>query len=307
MPRVNQIQLRRDTAANWTSANPTLAAGEVGVETNTGKFKIGNGATAWVSLAYTSDVSTKANLAGGNTFTGTQTLSTPLAVGSGGTGASSLASGGYLKGTGTSAITSQSGIPASDITSGILPIARGGTGVSTGAGMTLVASQNFSSAGSVVLDNIFTSTSQNYRIEIRVDSVTGGTTTLINSFLRQGGSNLSSNYYGGAWFLQSRAGTSSGIYWVSDNASSFRAFTAGTSGIPSYTTIDVLAPNNGGISTQFTVLGQHHYGGTSIGNSNVVSTYGGVVHAQNTAADGIAFVPTAGVMTGSIRVYGYRN
>jgi hypothetical protein len=47
-----QIQLRRDTAANWTSANPTLAIGELGLETDTGKFKVGTGSTAWNSLAY---------------------------------------------------------------------------------------------------------------------------------------------------------------------------------------------------------------------------------------------------------------
>jgi hypothetical protein len=47
-----QIQLRRDTAADWTSANPTLAEGEVGYETDTGDFKIGDGATAWSSLSY---------------------------------------------------------------------------------------------------------------------------------------------------------------------------------------------------------------------------------------------------------------
>jgi hypothetical protein len=47
-----QIQLRNDTAANWASANPTLAIGEVGVERGTGQFKIGNGSTAWNSLAY---------------------------------------------------------------------------------------------------------------------------------------------------------------------------------------------------------------------------------------------------------------
>lgn len=47
-----QIQLRNDTAANWTSANPTLAAGEMGVETDTLKFKFGNGSTAWTSLGY---------------------------------------------------------------------------------------------------------------------------------------------------------------------------------------------------------------------------------------------------------------
>jgi Major tropism determinant N-terminal domain len=47
-----QIQYRNDTAANWTSANPTLLAGEIGYETNTGKMKIGNGSTAWNSLGY---------------------------------------------------------------------------------------------------------------------------------------------------------------------------------------------------------------------------------------------------------------
>ena len=45
-------QQRRDTAANWTSANPTLLAGEIGVETDTGLLKIGDGITAWTSLDY---------------------------------------------------------------------------------------------------------------------------------------------------------------------------------------------------------------------------------------------------------------
>ena len=47
-----KIQLRRDTASDWTSANPTLAAGEFGYESDTTKFKIGDGSTAWNSLAY---------------------------------------------------------------------------------------------------------------------------------------------------------------------------------------------------------------------------------------------------------------
>jgi hypothetical protein len=47
-----QIQIRRDIAANWTSANPILAQGEMGLETNTNKVKIGDGTTAWNSLSY---------------------------------------------------------------------------------------------------------------------------------------------------------------------------------------------------------------------------------------------------------------
>lgn len=48
----DKIQVRRDTAANWTSENPTLSAGEWGFETDTGKLKIGDGSTAWTSLGY---------------------------------------------------------------------------------------------------------------------------------------------------------------------------------------------------------------------------------------------------------------
>jgi hypothetical protein len=45
-----RIQLRRDTAANWTSSNPVLRAGELGIETDTLKFKIGNGSSTWTQI-----------------------------------------------------------------------------------------------------------------------------------------------------------------------------------------------------------------------------------------------------------------
>lgn len=47
-----RMQQRRGTAAEWTSANPILASGEFGFETDTGKFKIGNGSSNWAALAY---------------------------------------------------------------------------------------------------------------------------------------------------------------------------------------------------------------------------------------------------------------
>ena len=47
-----KIQLRRDTAADWTSNNPTLSEGEFGWESDTNRFKIGDGTTAWNSLTY---------------------------------------------------------------------------------------------------------------------------------------------------------------------------------------------------------------------------------------------------------------
>lgn len=52
MAVVTQFQFRRGTASQWTSANPTLGAGEPGFESDTGKLKIGDGSTAWNALAY---------------------------------------------------------------------------------------------------------------------------------------------------------------------------------------------------------------------------------------------------------------
>ena len=52
MPVQTQMQVRRGTASSWTSTNPTLAAGELGFETDTGKFKIGTGASTWTALPY---------------------------------------------------------------------------------------------------------------------------------------------------------------------------------------------------------------------------------------------------------------
>lgn len=52
-----RLQLRRDTATNWTNEDPVLLAGELAVETDTGKFKVGDGTTIWTSLGYSSGVS----------------------------------------------------------------------------------------------------------------------------------------------------------------------------------------------------------------------------------------------------------
>jgi|HubBroStandDraft_2_1064218.scaffolds.fasta_scaffold71784_2 hypothetical protein len=47
-----QLQIRRGTAAAWTSADPILAEGEPGLETDTNKLKFGDGTSAWTTLPY---------------------------------------------------------------------------------------------------------------------------------------------------------------------------------------------------------------------------------------------------------------
>jgi len=72
-----RIQVRRGTASEWTSANPTLAAGEMGVETDTRKIKVGTGSTAWTSLSYI------ASDAPGITEIAQDAIDTALSMGSG--------------------------------------------------------------------------------------------------------------------------------------------------------------------------------------------------------------------------------
>lgn len=80
MAVVTQIQIRRGTAAQWTSANPTLASGEFGYETDTGKFKIGDGSTAWNSLGYKASGTVTSITAGTGLSGGSITTSGTIAI-----------------------------------------------------------------------------------------------------------------------------------------------------------------------------------------------------------------------------------
>ena len=59
----NRIQLRRGGAQEWANSNPTLAQGELGIELDTGRFKIGDGVSAWNSLRYERPVESTSNTA----------------------------------------------------------------------------------------------------------------------------------------------------------------------------------------------------------------------------------------------------
>ena len=72
---MTQIQIRRDTSTNWSTNNPTPASGEPCYETDTGKFKIGNGTTPYNSLDYIGAGDLPDNITTqGNTFNGANQL-----------------------------------------------------------------------------------------------------------------------------------------------------------------------------------------------------------------------------------------
>lgn len=76
----SRLQNRRDTATNWTTNNPTLAAGELGYETDTKKIKVGDGSTAWTSLAYAATGTVTSITAGTGLTGGTISSSGTIAV-----------------------------------------------------------------------------------------------------------------------------------------------------------------------------------------------------------------------------------
>jgi hypothetical protein len=77
-----QIQLRRDTAANWTSINPVLLTGELGYETDTNKFKVGDGTSAWSAIRYAIVIDNAAQTLTNKSISGATNTLTNIANGS---------------------------------------------------------------------------------------------------------------------------------------------------------------------------------------------------------------------------------
>lgn len=146
-----QIQFRRDTSSNWTAANPTLAVGEMGLETNTGLFKVGNGTSAWNSLAYGGIQGTTGTGTQGTTgaqgISGTTTLSINAQTGTTYTLASGDV-GNLVTASNASAITIT--VPPSVFTTGqvvnVQQIGAGQVTFAQGAGVTITSTGATASA-----------------------------------------------------------------------------------------------------------------------------------------------------------------
>lgn len=115
MAQISVSGLKAQVAAAATS-NQTMFIGTTGLAINRG-----SGALSLTGVTID-----------GHAETATQVTGT-VAVANGGTGRTTLTNGAYLKGAGTSAITSQTGIPASDITSGTIATARLASGTASSA------------------------------------------------------------------------------------------------------------------------------------------------------------------------------
>ena len=133
-----QIQYRRGTAAEWTAANPTLALGEPGYETDTAKFKVGTGAAAWTALAYASGVTGATGPTGvtgptGPTGVGASGATGPTGI-TGPTGVTGATGVGATGPTGPTGITGPTGVTGATGVGATGP--TGPTGVTGATGLT---------------------------------------------------------------------------------------------------------------------------------------------------------------------------
>lgn len=241
------------------------------------------------------------------------TLNNALTVGNGGTGATSLTSGAYLKGNGVNAIQAQTGIPAGDITSGSLAVARGGTGVSTGAGLVPVIPTSvsvgsgtasvaadgtitFSNASNFSVDGAFTTTYRNYRV-VMTRMVANSASYLLGRF-RAGGSTLTatSYYTPAAYQLASGSG---GVY-------------SGFNGI-SWTEFAPITVENGWTSISWDVfqpaISDAHttslFSSTGYGSA-IQNRNGAIMYNSQSAVDGFhLYSNLATNISGIIKIYGY--
>jgi hypothetical protein len=194
------MKQRYDTAANWTAQNPTLLAGEIGIESDTKKWKVGTGATAWTSLVYAiggtypivnadiaaaaAIVDTKlATIATGGKVSGTAITSGNISTSGSFTSTSTV--------TGTNLIPTGSGVPTNGI---YLPAANSVAVATNGTGRLFVDANGnvgvgFSSPSSYSTQFV------NYGSSVDIagsasfvnDSSTAGTAAQRQGFLTQGG------------------------------------------------------------------------------------------------------------------------
>jgi hypothetical protein len=164
--------------------------------------------------------------------------------------------------------------------------------LAAGGGLSHVNTTAFTTQSSVSLDNVFTSTYQNYRVMINFTGSAGDTLRLR---LRVGGADLSASYYGSTIAAQnnntglSNANVTNGAQWdISYSPSSL-----------SSASIDIMDP----VVAAKTIFYGFGINPDTTGNLRIVGGF----NNNSTSYTGITIFPASGTITGTIRVYGYKN
>lgn len=236
----------------------------------------------------------------------------------GGTGATSLSAGSYLKGNGTNAVAVQSGVPATDLTGIIntarlptIPLANGGTGATTGAGLIPVIPTSvavgsgsasvdagglvtFSGATSVSVNGCFTSAYLNYIILFNETAATAYADG--NLRLRASGTDASNAYYRNGILNDATSvmgfNSSNDSNW--GNALTTHPATVGHA----HSRIEIRDPQRAKPTTYQNT--SHAWSGT--GSRFLTS---GGFHTTPSSYDGFTIYLSSGNFGGTFKIYGY--
>ena len=157
-------------------------------------------------------------------------------------------------------------------------------------GLVHINTTTFSAVSSVSLDNVFTSAYENYRIVLSRDASSAGT---LDMRLRVGGVDASSADYDYMRVYVYGSGTVAGARGLSTTSWYLGYMPTVRIGMCS---ADIFGPNLTA-STQYSAIG---------GSAQELATVMGELDLA-TSYDGFTLIPSAGTMTGTIRVYGYKN
>jgi hypothetical protein len=165
----------------------------------------------------------------------------------------------------------------------------------TGAGLDLVSSQTFLSASAVSVNNCFTSTYDNYRILV---NHTGSVSSWLHLRLRLAGTDATgANFY--SQRLDSYSATTTSARLAAVTFLEFNYFYAATP--PSVSSFDIYAP----ALPQSTGFNGQVFCNGDTGNSEMFLKSGG--HSLATSYDGMTLYPLSGTVSGTLRIYGYKN
>ena len=163
-------------------------------------------------------------------------------------------------------------------------------------GLVHINTTSFTTQSTVAFTNIFTTAFDNYRIEI--------------SYIASATNELRLQMANGGTGDGAATGYSYGLNYISGTATAFDRGSNGTS-----SAVIAFANNAGGTygismdvySPKLTAQTVANLTGTQYNGISHVTTYGGFIRSATTAYDGMVLFPASGTITGTVRVYGYRN
>jgi hypothetical protein len=192
-------------------------------------------------------------------------------------------------------ILSSSGNVALDSELGLSLITPTSIAATGGSGsISTTGAVSFTSASAISLNGCFSSSYQNYRVQINGTSAS----TLLNwqAKMRLSGTDSTANYYSSEFWVSSAGSTGIGSYV--NNGGFFQINTNDNSNGACPTWFDIFRPFDAAVTN---VLGQGYDG--SAGKSK----YFGGLHNASTSYDGLTIASNTGTISGTIRVYGYKN